>query len=91
MESTLSEMDRKFLTELHDLMLEYQINRQELLKLLDRSFSGRIVTGPTPQPLRVYCNPFTGHVIRVRADKNLTYRAWVTKYGQEVVATWLTP
>ncbi|MNN93513.1 hypothetical protein D3C81_2119790 [compost metagenome] len=70
-------------------MREYEISHSQMLQILGRDLPRRGVTGPTPRPLRTYRNPYTGHVIRVRAGRSLTYRAWVAEYGEDVVASWL--
>ncbi|MDH4563850.1 MULTISPECIES: hypothetical protein [unclassified Pseudomonas] len=83
----LSETDRHFISAVHALMREYSISRSQLLAMLDRN-TRRAVPGPTPQPLRTYLNPHTRQSIQVRVGRNLTYRAWVAEYGEEIVATW---
>lgn len=83
----LSEVDRQFISAVHGLMREYNISRSQVLAMLDRN-PRRAVKGPTPQPLKTYFNPHTQRSIQVRACRNLTYRAWVAEYGEDIVATW---
>ena len=83
----LSEADRQFISAVHGLMREYNISRSHLLAMLDRT-PRRAVKGPAPQPLKTYLNPHTQRSIQVRASRNLTYRAWVAEYGEDIVATW---
>ncbi|QEY62927.1 hypothetical protein FXN65_12890 [Metapseudomonas lalkuanensis] len=83
----LSEIDRQFISAVHTLMREYDISRSQLLAMLDRN-TRRVIPGPTPQPLKTYLNPYTLQSIQVRVCRNLTYRAWVAEYGEEIVATW---
>lgn len=86
---TLSEADRQFLSALQALMAEYQFGPRETLSILTNRPHPRQKTGPRRQPTKVYRNPYNGRSVRVRAGKNLTYRAWIAQHGAETVESWL--
>lgn len=83
-----SKADRQLLDAIYALMREYGISRIQLLKILGCNPSRLAVNGPAPRPLQAYRNPHTGTSIRVRSNRSLVYRAWVSEYGEEAVAGW---
>lgn len=86
---TLSEADRQFLSALQALMAEYQFGPRETLHILTGRPPPQQTTGPKRQAKKTYRNPFNGHCIHVRAGKNMTYRAWISQYGEATVESWL--
>lgn len=86
--ANLSDADRELLSAIHALMREYGVSRLKLLKILGYAPSRAVPPRSSPSPLQTYRNPHTGATIRVRSHKSRAYRAWVTEFGEDVVANW---
>jgi DNA-binding protein H-NS len=85
----------EFETKLRELLAEYGFSLKNIINLLDPQSSARrqapAQAGGTrkPRELKVYKNPHTGEVVETKGGNHKTLKEWKTKYGSDVVESWL--
>jgi len=85
----------EFETKLRELLNQYGFSLKHIINLLDPQSTKRAsmppaVTGKRkPRELKVYKNPHTGEVVETKGGNHKILKEWKTKYGLDVVDSWL--
>lgn len=91
-DSTLKQ-EMEFETKLRGLLNEYGYGLRQVIQILDPQ-SVPSVTVPLkplrkPREVKVYKNPHSGEIVETKGGNQRTLKAWKTKYGVDVVESWL--
>ncbi|NSX10104.1 DNA binding protein [Pseudomonas lini] len=85
----------EFETKLRSLLDQYGFSLKHIINLLDPQSTTRRQTSAAtpgtrkPRELKTYRNPHTGEVVETKGGNHKTLKEWKTKYGFDVVESWL--
>lgn len=85
----------EFETKLRELLNQYGFSLKHIINLLDPQSTKRASTPAAapgkrkPRELKVYKNPHTGEAVETKGGNHKTLKEWKSKYGVEVVESWL--
>jgi hypothetical protein len=89
-------LELEFDAALKRLMEDYGVSRETVVSLLGMApqTEGVKATGGkrkviNREPAKTFLNPHTGERLTIKRLSHTKYKAWVEKYGEVIVQTWL--
>ncbi|MBX8539757.1 DNA binding protein [Pseudomonas cichorii] len=88
----------EFESRLRNLLADYGFSLKNVVAVLDPHAAAPLLTNDNPvtarktrkaRVIKVFKNPETGEVVETKGGNHRTLKEWKTKYGADVVDSWL--